>query len=309
MSDTNHRSAVRLGVYFALGAAFISGLNNFLTKIAVTEVKDAIVYTTVKNGVAALILLAAFAAAGGFRGLTGHLRRRPWALAAVAVFGGAVPFALYFTGLTGTTAINAALIHKTMVLWVAALAIPLLKERFRSPLYAGVLALFAGNLLIGGFGGFKFNVSELMILAATLLWSVENIVAKKVLADVPGLTLAVVRLGVGALLLLPFALTRPGFAAVAHMSAAGWGWTLLTGILLSGYVFGWYAGLSRLPATVTVALLVPATLVTNVLSAIFVTHKWTGQQTVALIVTAAGLTVVGLVVKLLREPKTGPLTN
>ncbi len=308
MSERKHLTVISTGVALALGAAAISGVNNFLTKIAVTEVRDAIVYTTVKNGAAALLLVVALAAVGGFRGFFGHVRRHPWAMAWIGVFGGAVPFALYFTGLTGTTAINAALIHKTMVLWVAAMAVPLLAERHRQALYGGVLTLFAGNLLIGGFGGFKFNLSELMIVVATLLWSVENIVAKKALADIPGLTLAAVRMGAGTLVLLPLALARGGLAPVMHMSAAAWGWTMLTGILLAGYAFGWFAALRRLPATLTAALLVPATLITNVLSAVFVTHKWSGTQSLAAALFAVGLIAAISAARASRAPAPTPAT-
>ena len=47
----------------------------------------------------------------------------------VAVVGGSVPFVLFFEGLARAEATQAAFIQKTLVVWVALLAVPLLHER------------------------------------------------------------------------------------------------------------------------------------------------------------------------------------
>ena len=57
-----------------------------------------------------------------------------------------------------------------------------------------------------------------------------------------------------------------------NLNAMQWGWTILTSLLLGGYVLAWYTALKYAPATYVAALLVPATLVTNALSAIFITR-------------------------------------
>ncbi len=283
-----------VAVGLALSAAAISGLANFLNKIAVTVIKDAVVYTTLKNALVA-VLLAGVIVALGKRKEIAALSRRQWIrLIAVGVVGGSLPFALFFAGLQRTSALNASLIHKTMFVWVILLAAPLLKEKLSAAQWLGAGAIFAANLVVGGFTGFKFNSGEMMILAATLLWAAENIIAKKVLADVSAVTVAASRMAVGSLVLLPFALAAGGAGAVAQLNAGQWGWTLLAAGLLFGYVVAWYSALKRLPASQVACLLVPATLVTNALTAAFVTHSFGWTQFVSAALLAAGLSAVVL---------------
>ncbi len=264
---------MRSAVFLALGAAIISGSNNFLTKIAVTAVKDPIVYTTLKNGLVAMLLIGIVMALRSRTEIASLSRRTLLKLLTVGVIGGSLPFALYFTGLTSTSAINAGMIQKSLFIWVLLLAAPLLKERLTRMQWIGIAAVFGGNLLVGGFTGFKFNAGELMILAATVLWAVENVIAKTALKDVSSTLLAAARMTVGSLVLLPFALSRGGAASIANLNATQWGWTILTSVLLLGYVLTWYAALKRAPATLVATLIVPATLITNALSAIFITRK------------------------------------
>ena len=62
----------------------------------------------------------------------GALGRAQWlGLLGVGVIGGSVPFVLFFEGLARAEATQAAFIQKTLVVWVALLAVPLLRERFR----------------------------------------------------------------------------------------------------------------------------------------------------------------------------------
>jgi len=46
------------------------------------------------------------------------------------------------------------------------------------------------------------GAAEAMILAATLLWAVEVVVAKRLLADLPPLTVGLGRMGLGVVVLL-----------------------------------------------------------------------------------------------------------
>jgi drug/metabolite transporter (DMT)-like permease len=272
----------------ALAAAFISGTANFIGKIAVTAVKDPILFTGIKNAVVAILLVGLFIA---FKKGTEikSLSRAQWTkLSLIGIVGGSVPFALYFTGLSMTSAINASLIHKTMFLWVLLLAYPLLKERLSKMQLLGVTAIFASNLFIGGFTGFKFNAGELMIVAATLFWAVENIVAKKALADISALTVVSARMVLGSAILFVFLATQGRVAPIMSVSPIAWGWTLLMSALLMGYVLAWFTALKHAPATYVAALLVSATVVTNVLSAVFITHAFTAQQFASVALCAVG---------------------
>ncbi|MEY4731482.1 MAG: hypothetical protein RL681_428 [Candidatus Parcubacteria bacterium] len=276
----------------ALTTALISGFSNFLSKIAVTAVKDPILYTTLKNSIVAVLLVGIVLGLKRWPEIRALTKKQVVQLVAIGIIGGSVPFALFFTGLTMTSALNGALIHKTLFLWVALLALPILKERFTKWQWLGVGALFAANVVVGGFAGFKYNAGELMILAATLLWAVENVIAKMALKELSSTTVAAARMILGSFVLLALVSVRTGFAPIVALSAVQWGWTLLLSVFLLGYVLTWYAALKRAPATVVAALLVPATLVTNVLSAIFITHTFSGADFLQAGLFAAGIALI-----------------
>lgn len=284
--------SLRYATVLALTTAFISGTANFVNKFAVTAVKDAIVFTTLKNAIVAVFLIGLIL---GFRKLREikTLTGKQWLmLLVVGLVGGAIPFGLFFTGLKMTGAINASLIHKTLFIWVALLAVPLLKERMARWQWVGVGLIFAANLVVGGFQGFKYNIGELMILAATLLWAVENVVAKVAMRDVSSLVLASARMVLGTLFLAVYAVASRDISPAYALSGSQWGWVLATGVLLSGYVLTWYTALKHAPATYVATLLVPATLVTNVLSSVFITHAFTGRDLVGAVLYVAGAILV-----------------
>jgi len=268
------RSKTFSATILALSTALISGLNVFVGKIGVTAVKDPIIFTTLKNMIVALLLIGAFIVFRKWREIH-TLSKRHWLkLVAVGVVGGSVPFALFFIGLSRTSALNATLIHKTLFLWVLLLAIPILKERMTKGQWIGLGLVAAANVFIGGFQGFKMNTGELMILGATILWAVENVIAKIVLKDVSSLTVSAARMIFGSVVLMVFVALRGGSFTMTQLTAVQWSWTLLSSALLTGYVLTWYAALKRAPATYVAVLLVPATLVTNVLTAAFITHAF-----------------------------------
>ncbi len=287
----------RYATVLALITAVISGTNNFLTKIAVTAVKDPIVYTTLKNAIVAAFLIGIILMLGKWREIISLTQGQMLRLFAIGAIGGSVPFALFFTGLSQTSALNAGLIHKTLFVWVLLLAVPFLKERFSWMQWVGVCALFAANFVVGGFKGFNFNIGELMVLGATLLWAVENVIAKIALKDISSITVAGARMIIGSLILFAVVLGKGSTVPLSTLSFEQWGWTMLTSILLLGYVLAWYTALKYAPATYVAALLVPATLVTNVLSAVFITHTLNGVQLTQMILLTAGALLITMFVK------------
>lgn len=268
------------GILLALATAFFSGTNNFFTKIAVTSLKDPILSTALRNALVGAALVGIILLTRRWKELISLKFSQALQLLFIAVIGGCVPFILYFTGLSMIPAINAAFIHKTLFLWVAILALPTLKERLGVTQIAALLLLFGGNLILG-FPKFSVNTGEMLVLIATVLWAFENIIAKKALHNLSSLTVAGARMAGGSLLLFLILTLTGGSGALAHLNAAQWGWTLLTALLLLGYVTTWYSALQNLPVTVAAALLVPATLLTNVLTGLLVTHIFSFSQIIS----------------------------
>jgi len=251
------RDRLRLGMVLAAGTALISGVSVFLNGYAVKQVQDPALYTTLKNGVAALALFAVALPILRQRG--GSLRtsrRDAGLLTLIAIVGGSIPFLLFFTGLSLASAPSAAFIHKTLFVWVAILAVPFLGERLGLLQIGALGVLFASQLLIVPPTGVSWGVGESMIAAATLLWSVEVILVKRLVGRVDPLVVGVGRLGIGLIVLIGYLALTGKLAGITDLNPTQWSWIVLTGVLLSGYVATWFTSLRYAPATVVTSVLV-----------------------------------------------------
>lgn len=267
----------RSGLLLASVTAVISGAAVFINGYGVRawgEISDPTTYTTLKNAVAAVALISAASIISRRRGTRAGVAAivrpetpREWlGLAAVAVVGGAVAFALFFEGLARASSGQAAFLHKTMVVWVAILAVGILRERI-GPAHVGavVLLLWGQAILGGGLGGLAFGAGETMILAATLLWAGEVVVAKRLLQRLTPATVGIARMAGRASLLIAYGIWRGSFGAITGLSLRHLGWVALTGIVLSLYVASWYTALARARAIDVTAILVGGSLITAVL--------------------------------------------
>ena len=281
------------GMQLALCTAGISGVAVFLNSYGVKTFDDPASYTTVKNSVAALTLLAvvaAISASSPGRVLTRPAGRRQWAaLALIGVVGGSVPFLLFFEGLSRASSAEAAFVHKTLVVWVALLAVPLLAERV-GPLQWGAIGLLVVGQasLAGGVTAplhMPWGSGELMVLAATLCWAVETVLAKRLLTGMSSWTVGLARMCLGSVVLVGWAVLRGQASGLVALTAEQLGWVMLTGLLLAGYVGTWFAALARAQAVDVTAVLVLGALVTAVLSAVV--------DGTALVPQLGGLVLVG----------------
>jgi drug/metabolite transporter (DMT)-like permease len=284
---TTPSTARRTGILLALATAAISGFSIFVNGRAVRAFGDATAYTTVKNVVAGILILGVVLI-GLSRGarLDRPRTARQWGwLAAIGLFGGSVPFVLFFEGLARADSSQAAFLHKSLILWVALLAVVVLGERLSWLHWLAVGLLVVGQVgLAGGVTG--FGTPEALILAATLLWSVEVVVAKRLLAGLSSWTVALARMGLGSVVLLIWTATT---GHLAMPTPTQWAWALLTGLLLAGYVSTWFAALKRAPAVDVTAVLVLAAPVTVGLNAVVNGAAVdTGLGWLALLVGSAG---------------------
>ena len=290
---------IRTGLLLAAATALISGVSIFLNSYAVKALPDAGLFTTLKNGIAAAALLAV--AIPVLR-----MRRQPLAinrqtmgwLTVIGIIGGSIPFLLFFTGLSIASAPSAAFIQKTLFVWVALLAVPFLGERLGLLQIGALGVLFASLLLIAPPSGVVWGAGETMIAAATLLWAVEVIVARRLLAAgrVDPLVLGVGRLGIGLIVLVGYLAFTGKLALLGGLGATQWSWVLVSGVLLAGYVATWFSALRFAPATVVTSVLVLGAPITALLDA-FVNGRVQGIAPLAgygLVVTGAVLLALAM---------------
>lgn len=249
-------SKVVPGLLLALVAALVSGVSVWVNSRAIAHFPDSAVFTSTKNAAVGLVLLGVFAARpGSVRAVRDLSRRKLGLLTVIAVVGGSVPFILFFEGLRQTNAANGAFIQKTLFIWVALLAVPLLRERI-GWLQAGAFGLLLGSqLLIGRPKTWELHQGELMILGATALWSAEVVLAKRVMRDVDAGLAATARMAGGAVLLAAYLLWRGKLDAASRFDAEQWRWIALTSAFLLVYVSTWYFALKRAPATAVTSVL------------------------------------------------------
>ncbi len=299
------------GLYVAGATAIISGISVFVNSYGVKSFSSPAVYTTAKN-LAATLIIAAFAAVGWLasRGagpvVPGGGVRHPspaparrlqgwarWAgLAYVAAIGGGAAFIFFFDGLARTAAVPAVFLHDTLIIWVALLALPLLGERLGRWNLAAIALLVVGvSATSGGVGHLQFNAGNALVLGATVLWAIETVVAKRLLAAMTATALALVRMGGGAVVLVGYLAATGQFHSLVGIGASGLRWALITGCLLGGYVATWMTALSRARAVDITSVLVSSAAVTLFLDA-FVHHTGLASDTLGLVLLALGVLAV-----------------
>jgi drug/metabolite transporter (DMT)-like permease len=243
----------QVGLALAGVTALVSGISVFVNASAVRAFNDPVLFTTMKNAVAAVVLLAI--AIGGPRDALRAPRSAWLGLIVLGVVGGSIPFILFFSGLAQASAPAAAVIHKTLFACVAVLAVIFLRERIGILQVAALAVLLGSQLLIQTPVGVGWGTGETMIAAATGLWAIEVVIAKRLLRAVPSPLAAAARMSFGLVVLIGFLAATGGLAGIASLGAEQWAWVLGTGLLLSAYVGTWYAALQRAPATAVTAVL------------------------------------------------------
>ena len=132
----------------------ISGFSVYLNAQAVRAFGDPLLYTTIKNLIAAVGLLALVSLMAAR--LPAERLTRPRGAGAivglgfVGIIGGGIAFALFFAGLAQTAAASAGFIQKSLVIWVAILAVALLRERFSRWHVLAIALLVAGQIASSG---------------------------------------------------------------------------------------------------------------------------------------------------------------
>lgn len=275
------------GIKLAMITALISGVAVFFNRFAVKAVGDPLVFTTVKNLgvglVAGLWLL-------NKKTKWGEITKKDWLkLVAIGVIGGSLPFYLFFKGLMIAESARAALLHKTLIFWVAMWAVPVLKEKISLKQLGALGLIFGSNFVIGGLGRWSWGIGEWMILGATILWAIENVIAKITLKQVQVDVVVGARMILGSVLLLLATVTTGKLNLIFKLSGAQWGMVLVTVGLLTGYVVSWYRALKIAPVTLVASVLSLGAVVTNVLSSIFITHKLSVGIVYQTILLAAGV--------------------
>ena len=256
------------GLLLVLGTAFISGTVVFISKMGVTIINPYI-FTGLKNIIVALVVVSWLLMLKDWRVLK-RLSKSQWLmLLGVGLIGGSIPFLLYFKGLSLSTPVQAAFIHKTLFIYVAVLAAIFLKEKISKGFLIGGLGLLLGNILLLRVIPHQFHAADFLILLATLFWASENVLSKHLLKELPSRIVIWGRMFFGSIFIILFWLITGQAHLVASLNLEQIGWVLITAVFLFGYLATWYTGLKYIKVSVAATILLLASPITALLSLLF----------------------------------------
>ena len=275
------------------------GISFVATKAALAEVSP-VTLVAVRFAIGAVVLLA----------LVRELPpRREWrSLALMGFVGVFVHQMLQSYGLTMTSASSTGWLIGLCPIWSALLAAVVLRERFGGWKIVGLLAGFAGAILVVTKGDFSPQVlsrpstmGDLLILLSTINWAIYSVLGHATIRRLGPRRATSGAMLFGALMLLPFFIARRGWTEVPNLSATGWSAMLFLGVGCSalGYLF-WYGALERIEVSRVAALLYAEPLVTFAAAVLLLGERVSG------LVIAGGLLVLAGVVIAQYAPGAAP---
>lgn len=284
------------GILLILSTAVISGFSIFINKFGVSVVNP-YVFTGLKNVLVAVFVCCLLLAMKDWK-LLRKMSRKYWGLLlAIGLVGGSVPFLLFFKGLSMTTGVQGAFIHKTMFLYVMVLAAVFLKEKISKKLLLGGLFLLLSNAFLLRIIPHSLGMGDLLILLATLLWAVENTISKHTLKELPARIVVWGRMFFGSFFILIFLIVTSQISLISSLGFQQISWVIVTSIMLFGYVMTWYSGLRYVPVSVAAPLLLLGAPITTLLTFIY-TGIIAWSQILGLSLALGG---VGIIILCLRQ--------
>jgi drug/metabolite transporter (DMT)-like permease len=252
-----------LGTILAVIAAVISGISIPANKLFVVDL-DPTVFTALRAVIigTAFLIIASFQAKFNFK----KIGKANWKyLIPIAVIGGAIAFMLFFNGLKLTTAGRGAFLQKTLPLFVVVLSVLFLKEKLTRRYAIAVALMFAGMMLIYltqiGPASFWQNPSlgDALVLAATFLWGIEAVLAKKAMLKGDGnFIVSFARMLIGGIVIFCFILLMGNGGLLLKITSAQLLNILVSTSLLFGYVFCWFWSIKLISASKASATLLMA---------------------------------------------------
>ncbi len=277
------------GLILVFSTALISGVSIFINQFGV-KVINPYIFTGLKNIIVALFLVAIIFFLKESKQIK-KLAKKDWLkLSLIGLVGGSVPFLMFFKGLTLSTGAEASYLHKFMFVFLAILAPLYLKEKLRWHYLIGLVFLLVGSILLFQIQGIpQLSLGTNLILGASFLWAIENMISKQALKNIPPKIVAWGRMSFGSLFIITYWIFTSQASLVLDLQMNQLVWVLVTAALLCGYVFTWYSGLKYLPVTYASAILALGAPITSLLQLI------QGKEFVASQVWGMGIMFSGII--------------
>lgn len=209
--------------------------------------------------------------------------------------------ALFFIGLSYTSAINGSLIMANSPVLITLGAVLFLKESWNKKLGIGLLLSLSGVLLVIVKGSWEamtslsFNAGDLLFLSALLCWALYGLIGKVVMKGVSPLLTTASTTMAGAFFLIVWSFTAGGWDRVPHMSGQAWGemayMTIFATILA---FFLWNQGIHRLGASKASIYMNLVPINACWIAVLFYGSSMTWVQCIGIVLVIAGVCTVTL---------------
>jgi len=171
-----------IGTILAIFTAVISGFAIIANKIFIINL-DPTIFTSIRALFVGIIffVISSFQCKFDYK----KFKKVKWSyLIAIGFIGGALAFLLFFSGLKFTTGGRAAFIHKTLPIYITIFAVLFLKERVTMKQSFALIIMLLGLFILTSSQITPTSLwlnpclGDLLVVSATILWAVENIIAK-----------------------------------------------------------------------------------------------------------------------------------
>jgi len=160
-----------------------------------------------------------------------------------------------------TLAGRAAFLHKTLPIYAAILAFIFLKEKIsKKQLIAMLIMLFGLLLMQLSKLSAEIRMGDMLVLGATVLWAIENVIAKKAMLNKESNWVVVFsRMFFGSIILFAIIFLTGKSDLLFALTAQQILYITISGAMLFLYVLTWYLGLKyiNLSKAATILLLAP----------------------------------------------------
>ena len=232
------------GVLFAITGTFIYGIEPVVIK---SNPSNPISFAAFSALVASLLLWGSLLWTGKWeeiRANRGDLKKA----FLVGLFGTALAYLAYSFGARMSTAINAALITRSEVLFSFMLSWLFLGEKITRRLVAYSLAIIVGLAIVILQGrSLELHIGDFLLLLVPLFWQLGHVIAKRLPYSSP--TIAALRNTFGFLLLLPLAI-----ATGLEISA----FVIAEGLVIALGQLVWYRSIKLINLSKATAIITPA---------------------------------------------------
>lgn len=231
------------GTILILLTAIISGFSIIANKFFVVSI-DPLLFTALRAFFIGLIFFAI-----SFYFSQKHkekFKKTSWSiLLLIGIIGGGLAFWLFFSGLSMTLGGRAAFLHKTLPIYATILAFIFLKEKItKKQLIAMGIMLFGLVLMELTKISNEIKIGDFLVLSATILWAVENVISKKAMLNKESnWVVTFSRMFFGSLFLFGIIILTGKINLILSLTSQQLIYIGVSGFLLFLYVLTWYWGL------------------------------------------------------------------